>query len=57
MIGLEGGEQLGAERAVDHAMIDRERHAHHGGDLQRVVLDHGALLGAADRQDARLAAD
>src|SRR3989337_1711620 len=49
-MGLEGGEQLGPERAVDDAVIDRERDAHDGGDLERIVLDDCALLGAADRE-------
>src|SRR5262245_18578197 len=53
-MGLEGREQLGAERAVDHAVVDRERDAHHGRDLERVVLDDRALLAAADGEDRGL---
>src|SRR5215510_9137338 len=53
-MGLEGREQLGAERAVDDAVIDRERDTHHGRDLESIVLDDWALLAAADGEDRGL---
>src|SRR4029453_17234876 len=53
-IGLEGSKQLGAERAVDDAVIHREGYAHHRCDLERVVLDDRAFLAAADGKYRRL---
>ena len=43
-----------ADGAVDDAVIDRERAAHHRGDRELAVLHDGALLAGADRQDAAL---
>ena len=51
---LEGGQELGADRAVDDAVIDRERAGHHRRDRERAVLHDRALLAGADRQDAAL---
>src|SRR5262245_1928762 len=53
-MGLEGSKQLRAERAVDDPVVDRERDAHHGRDLERVVLNDRALLAAADGEDRGL---
>ena len=52
---LEGRQQLGAERAVDHAMIAGERHRHDAGEGDAAVrgLDRLPTRGA-DRQDGRL---
>ena len=41
MKDFEGGEQLGAERAIDRPIVNGERHAHHGGDLQLSFLTIG----------------
>ena len=51
---LECLQELGAEGAIDHPVIDRERARHHGGDGERAVLDHRPLLGGADGEDHRL---
>src|ERR1700694_261980 len=50
----EGVEQLGAERAVDHPVVARQRHRHPGDEAEAVRgLDRPALAGA-DRQDRGL---
>src|SRR5262245_62113810 len=48
-------EKLGAERAVDHAMVARERHRHHAGEADRAVglLDRLPAR-RADREDRRV---
>src|SRR6266487_1546882 len=40
---LEGTNELGAERAVDGAVIAGERHAHHVRDLDLAAAHDGAL--------------
>src|SRR3546814_6838957 len=50
---LEGPQELGAHRAVHHAVVDREGAAHQRGDGERAVLHHRARLAGADRQDAK----
>src|ERR1700730_7930776 len=48
---LERADQLGAERAVDRAVVARQGHAHHLRDLDLAVFDNWALLAGADRKD------
>src|ERR1051326_8014890 len=48
---LEGADQDGAERAVDGAVIARQRHAHDVGGFDLAVTHHRALFAAADRKD------
>src|SRR5258708_4480521 len=48
---LECAEQLGAERAVDCAVIAGQSHAHQLRDFDLAVLDDRALLASADRED------
>src|SRR5260370_20894909 len=51
---LERAKQVGAERAVAHAVIARERHRHLAHETEAVLaLDRPPLAGA-DRQDGRL---
>src|SRR5262245_29203981 len=51
---LERLEQLGAQRAVDGAVIDRERAHHLGPDLDLVADNDGFLLTRTHRQDGRV---
>src|SRR5436190_17570672 len=53
-IGPEGLQELRAQRAVDDAMIDRERAAHHVADHHLALAHDDALLADADREDHRL---
>src|SRR3984893_2018055 len=48
---LEGADQLGAERAVDRAMIAGQGHAHHMRDLDLAAARHGPFLAGTDRKD------
>src|ERR1700730_4367443 len=48
---LEGLEEGRTNRAVDHAMVDRQRAGHDRRDGQRAVLDDRTLFAGADRQD------
>ena len=53
---LERGEPLGCERAVEHAVVDRERDRHEGRDGEGAVpLHHRARLGGADGEEGRIA--
>ena len=51
---LEGREQLGAERAIDRAVIAGERRAHQGRDGGRAIPDDDARLARAHRENRRL---
>src|SRR5207237_10026824 len=51
---LERAYQLGAERAVDGAVIAGQRHAHRLRDLDLARADYRALLAGADGEDRRL---
>src|SRR5262249_28079179 len=53
--GTEGVEQIGADRAVDNAVIARERHRHLAHELESAVarLD-GRAANPTDRQDGRM---
>src|SRR5690242_13300839 len=51
---LEGLQQLGTERAIDGAVIDRERAGHLGADLDLVADNDGSLLARTHRQDGRM---
>ena len=54
MMPLQRLHELGRQRAVDDAVVDRQRAGHHRGDGQRAVLHHRPLLAGRDRQDAGL---
>ncbi len=57
-VALEGGEQFGAERAIDGSrMVGRKRDGHHIGDDHLLVLDDDTVLAGADREDRRVGAD
>src|SRR5258706_4126129 len=51
---LERPDQLGAERAVDRALVAGQRHAHDLRHFDLAVLDDRSLLAGADRQDGRV---
>ena len=51
---LDVAQELGALRAVDRAMVARERHRHGRNDGQIAVDDGRALLDRADREDRDL---
>src|SRR5690242_8427482 len=51
---LEGGEQFGAERAVEDAVIARERCGHHAHEFDAIRRLHRGTAGCADRQDRRV---
>src|SRR5215471_16891987 len=46
----ERADQLGAERAVDRAMIAGQGHAHDMGGLDPAVTNHRTLLAGTDRE-------
>src|SRR5689334_19498583 len=50
----DGADEDGAERAVDRAVIARQRDLHLRRHRDPAVLDDGALLAAADRLNGRL---
>src|SRR5258708_29259528 len=49
---LEGADQLGAERAVDGAVIAGQRDAHYVRRFDLAIPDYRALFAGADREDA-----
>src|SRR3954452_1359346 len=51
---LEGADKLSAERAIDRAMVRRERDRHHPGGFDLAVLDDCALFARPHRQDGRV---
>src|SRR5665213_485377 len=51
---LESLHPLRAAGAVDDAMVAGDGAAHHRGDCELAVLDHGALLAHSHREDAAL---
>src|ERR1700687_4466061 len=48
---LELTDQFGAERAVDRAMVARQRDTHDVRDLDLAVANDGTLLAGADREN------
>ncbi len=45
---LEGRDELGADRTIDHAVIAGQGHGHDRGDGQCTILDDGTLITGAD---------
>src|ERR1700730_14638430 len=53
-IRLERPDQFRSERAVDGAVIGRERYLHLGRDRELAVAHHGTLFSGADGENGRM---